>query len=80
MIKTFQCQTCGEDVKIDFRRFEESWNWDLLASSCTCKVLWVDYFQLVENKVDGGFQISGRLFGSQSEDLEYGHTVSRSPV
>ncbi len=72
LIKTFQCETCEQDVKIDFRRFHDSWDFDVLSSSCTCKILYIDYFAVQENKVDGGIRIEGRIVGhSEYSDLAY---------
>ncbi len=76
--KTLQCQTCKEDVEFNFHitktddGFTNAEDFETTRSACTCRVTWLDWLSVVENKVDG------RIFGSQSCDLNYGHTVSRS--
>jgi len=76
IIKTFQCETCKQEVKIDFRRFEDSWDIEVLSSSCTCKVLYIDYLQLTENKVDGGIHVEGHIIGSESDNLTYAGIIA----
>ncbi len=81
--KTLQCATCEENVEFTFSITEDddgitSSEFETTKSGCTCRVSYLDWLRVVKNKVDGGFQIDGRIFGSESYDLNYGHTVSRS--
>lgn len=79
--KTFQCVTCEGYVEIlihtvvgdDGLRVTDL---EAPSSSCKCRISWLDWLHIFKD--EGGLQIEGRIFGSESRDLTYGHTVSSS--